>query len=291
MLITARSQRRRGARLPEARSSSRYQLLGDVKNAVEEMRKLADTYGGRSAWAKANKDRPKTVQHARTMAEELIRTLAKTLHAEAQHNEKTTKVVDKERYARAAEAYQFYLANFPDASDAVELRYLRADILYFKLQKYDDAGREYLAVGKTTAGRQVPQGRAAAGDDVVREAAQADRRRGRRRQARDHRQRSPVRRGGRRLRHAVPEGQGDRHRHLQERAVLLRLRRLRRGDQALRPDRRALSRRSPTPARPATRSSRRWARPRTTRTSRAGRGASRRPRPSRRRTSRRAWTS
>ncbi len=127
-----------------------YQLLGDVRTAVVEMRKLADTYHGRSTWANANKDRPKTVQHARAMAEELIRNLAKSMHAEAQQNEKTTKVVDKERYARAAEAYQFYLANFSDASDAVELRYLRADILNFKLQKYDEAGREYLAVAKTT---------------------------------------------------------------------------------------------------------------------------------------------
>jgi cellulose synthase operon protein C len=126
-----------------------YQLLGDVRTAVAEMRKLAATYGGRSAWAAANKDRPKAVEHARTLAEGLIRTLAKTMHAEAQQNEKTTKVVDKERYARAAESYEFYIANFPDAADAVELRYLRADILYFKLGKYEEAGREYLAVGKS----------------------------------------------------------------------------------------------------------------------------------------------
>src|SRR5579863_5216564 len=126
-----------------------YQLMGDIKTAVAEMRKLASDYGGRSAWAAANKDRPKTVEHARTMAEGLIRNLAKTMHAEAQATEKTTKVVDKDRYARAAEAYQFYLANFPEAPDAAELRYLRADILYFKLGKYEDAGREYLAVGKT----------------------------------------------------------------------------------------------------------------------------------------------
>jgi TolA-binding protein len=126
-----------------------YQLLGDVKTAVAEMRKLASTYGGRSAWAAANKDRPKAVEHARTMAEELIRNLAKTMHADAQRNEKATKVVDKERYARAAEAYLFYLQNFPDAADAVELRYLRADILYFKLARYDEAGRDYLAVGKS----------------------------------------------------------------------------------------------------------------------------------------------
>src|SRR5215831_429957 len=126
-----------------------YQLLGDVNTAVAEMRKLAANYGGRSAWATANKDRPKAVEHARTLSEGLIRTLAKTMHAEAQANEKTTKVVDKVRYARAAEAYEFYLANFSDASDAVELRYLRADILYFKLGKYEDAGREYLLVGKS----------------------------------------------------------------------------------------------------------------------------------------------
>jgi cellulose synthase operon protein C len=126
-----------------------YQLMGDTKGAVVEMRKLASDYGPRSPWAAANRDRPNTVAHARTMAEALIRNLAKTMHGEAQQNEKTTKVVDRDRYARAAEAYEFYLANFPDAPDAAELRYLRADILYFKLGKYEDAGREYLAVGKT----------------------------------------------------------------------------------------------------------------------------------------------
>jgi len=126
-----------------------YQLLGDTKTAVAEMRKMASDYGAKSAWAAANKDRPKAVAHARTMAEELIRNLAKTMHAEAQQNEKTTKVVDKDRYSRAAEAYAFYLQNFPDAGDAVELRYLRADILYFKLGRYEEAGRDYLAVGKS----------------------------------------------------------------------------------------------------------------------------------------------
>jgi tetratricopeptide (TPR) repeat protein len=125
------------------------QLMGDIKSAVAEMRKLANSYGTNSAWAKANQDRPKALEHARTMAEELIRTLAKTMHADAQQNEKASRVVDKDRYARAAETYQFYLASFPDATDAVELRYLRADILYFKLQRYDEAGREYVAVGKS----------------------------------------------------------------------------------------------------------------------------------------------
>ena len=125
------------------------QLLGDPAGAVAEMRKLASTYGPHSPWAAANKDRPNAIAHARQIAEEQIRTLAKTLHAEAQANEKQNKVVDKERYARAAEAYGFYLSTFGDAADATELRYLRADILYFKLGRLSEAGDEYLAVGRT----------------------------------------------------------------------------------------------------------------------------------------------
>ncbi|MEO8212714.1 MAG: tetratricopeptide repeat protein [Myxococcales bacterium] len=125
------------------------QLLGDDGGAVLEMRKLATDYGPRSAWAAANKDRPNALAHARQLAEEQIRSLAKTLHAEAQNNEKQNKVLDKGRYARAAEAYEFYLTSFPDARDSVELRYLRADVLYFKLGRLADAGNEYLLVGKT----------------------------------------------------------------------------------------------------------------------------------------------
>jgi TolA-binding protein len=124
------------------------QLMGDPAGAVAEMRRLATNYGPRSPWAAANKDRPKAIEHARQIAEEQIRTLAKTLHAEAQSNEKQNKVVDKERYLRAAEAYGFYLANFSDAADSTELRYLRADILYFKLGRLAEAGDEYLSVGR-----------------------------------------------------------------------------------------------------------------------------------------------
>jgi hypothetical protein len=136
------------------------------------------------------------------------------------------------RYARAAESYEFYrqpptrrtppscATCAPTSStQAGQIRRRRARV----------PGRRQVA-----AGEQVPQGRAAAGDGRVREGAQAG-------QARDHRQRPPVRRGRRPVRGVVPEGQGDRHRHLQERSVLLRLRRLRRGGQTLRPDRRALS--------------------------------------------------
>ena len=221
-----------------------YQLLGDIKTAVAEMRKLASDYGARSPWATANKDRPKTVEHARTMAEGLIRNLAKTMHAEAQQNEKATKVVDKDRYAQRRRGLPVLSGQLPRRA-----RRRRAALPARRhplLQARQVRGRRPRVPGgrQDPTGRQVPQGRAPAGDGRVRKGPQADRQqRLGRRQARDHRQRPPVRRSGRPLRDAVPQRQGDRHRHLQERPVLLRLRRLRRGGQALRPDRRALPRR------------------------------------------------
>ncbi len=126
-----------------------YQAMGRGDRAAAEMRKMAVDYGPKSPWAKANFDHPEAIVRARAVNEELIRTQAKGLHAQAQRNEKESRVVDKERYGHAADAYAFYLQQFPDATDAAELRYLRADILYFKLHDLRAAGSEYLEVGKS----------------------------------------------------------------------------------------------------------------------------------------------
>src|SRR5262249_46119775 len=126
-----------------------YELLGDSGQAIAQVRKLAEDYGPQSAWAKANADRPNTVKHARALAEERLRTLAKTLHSDAQRNEKESRTIDRGKYERAAEAYQFYLKQFPDAKDGVELRVLRGAILYFRLKSLAPAGAEDLAVGRS----------------------------------------------------------------------------------------------------------------------------------------------
>lgn len=126
-----------------------FQALGKNDRAAAEMRRLATQYGPNSEWAKANADHPKTLERTRARAEEFVRTHVKRLHALAQRNEKESKVVDKELYAQAAEGYGFYLEQFPGAKDAVELRYYRADILFFKLQRYKEAGTDYLSVGKS----------------------------------------------------------------------------------------------------------------------------------------------
>src|SRR5678809_1451730 len=54
-----------------------------------------------------------------------------------------------EPYNQSVAGYQLYLSGFGDRPDAVEIRYYRAQILYFKLGRLEEAGDEFLAVGKT----------------------------------------------------------------------------------------------------------------------------------------------
>ena len=118
------------------------------KEAVAELRRLAETYGPGSDWAKAQQN-PQTVEHAHKLAADMLREVAKGLHADAQHNEQQQHGhIDVDRYARAADAYSYYLAHFPSDADAVEVHYLLGDIYFFKLKKYEEAGDQYLAVGK-----------------------------------------------------------------------------------------------------------------------------------------------
>ena len=119
------------------------------KEAIKELRRLAETYGPGSDWAKAQQS-PQAVEHAHKVAADMLREVAKELHADAQHNEQQQHGhIDVDRYARAADAYSYYLTHFPNDKDSVEVHYLLGDIYFFKLKKYEDAGDQYLAVGKT----------------------------------------------------------------------------------------------------------------------------------------------
>jgi cellulose synthase operon protein C len=125
-----------------------YREMDENKEAVREMRKLAETYGPESDWAKAVKDKA-AVKKAHELAAQLLREVAKQLHAEAQRIEQQQKYVDPNRYARAADAYAYYLSKFGGDPDAVEAHYLLGDIYFFKLKKYEEAGDEYLRVGQS----------------------------------------------------------------------------------------------------------------------------------------------
>ncbi|MBX3157408.1 MAG: tetratricopeptide repeat protein [Deltaproteobacteria bacterium] len=145
---------------PESIKSAEYQrdIVQNWVTAVipdkaqDEIKVLLANFGPRSAWAKAQRNR-EALSRSLATTEELVRSTAKNIHAEAQRREKADKKVDVPLYTMAAGAYADYLTAFGNqkasAEFAIELRFYRADILYFKLGKLEEAGDEYLAVGKS----------------------------------------------------------------------------------------------------------------------------------------------
>jgi tetratricopeptide (TPR) repeat protein len=124
----------------------------DVDRAQEEIKVLLDRFGPGTAWAKQQRNRD-GVARSLALTEELVRSTAVGVHGEAQRREKADKRPDVALYTRAAAAYEQYLAAFGGAKTAtpkaIEIRYYRADILYFKLNRTEQAGDEYLAVGRS----------------------------------------------------------------------------------------------------------------------------------------------
>ncbi len=131
--------------------------------AIEQVKKMVAAYGPKSEWAKANRDSP-ALKRSLAATDKLAMEIAKNLHADAQDEEKASAgkrpPPPKEcpdnpprnlaMYELAARAYDAYLDGFPDGANAQEVRFLRADILFFKMGKHEPAGDEYLAVGKTS---------------------------------------------------------------------------------------------------------------------------------------------
>ena len=147
----ARSQRRRRARLRRARSSSAYQLLGDTKT-----RRRRDAQAGRRLRRAQRLGQPPTriarrpSQHARTMAEELIRNLAKT-HARRGAAERED---DQGRRQGALRARRRGVRLLPGRTSPTRptppsCATCAPTSSTSSCGKYEEAGREYLAVGKT----------------------------------------------------------------------------------------------------------------------------------------------
>ncbi len=122
----------------------------DRDQAMKEIQSLVDNYGPKSDWAKSNKRRKARVRRHQRRTEKLVRTVAKSFHAEAQLNQRRRRTPNLAMYKRAATTYDYYLRHFDDDNNAVEVRFLRAEILFFKLQTFEEAGDEYLAVGKSS---------------------------------------------------------------------------------------------------------------------------------------------
>jgi TolA-binding protein len=114
--------------------------------AVGAAKALVTGYGPGSPWAKAN--RAKVVEEVDAQIEDSVAGLAKRMHGDAQADEERRKKPDLKAYRRAADLYAFYLTRYAETGRAGELRFLRAEILYFKLGESEAAGDEYMVVGQ-----------------------------------------------------------------------------------------------------------------------------------------------
>jgi TolA-binding protein len=107
----------------------------------EELRRLAENYGPKSAWAAANAGDTVALERAAEIAESAMRTLVTDYHGEAQR----TKSI--ETYAIARDIYRDYLDLFPDSPRASELRFFYAEILW-ALGEFEAAGPQYAEVAR-----------------------------------------------------------------------------------------------------------------------------------------------
>ena len=134
------------------------------EKAMAEIRVLVEKYGAGSAWARANRGNKAQVKRVIAGTEALVRNLAKSFHADAQQLHKQRGQPDRQMYERAAETYAYYLSAFAKSEGAAEVRYLRAEILFFILagldlenerappadpKRLEEAGDEFLAVGRS----------------------------------------------------------------------------------------------------------------------------------------------
>ncbi|HEY8428042.1 MAG TPA: tetratricopeptide repeat protein [Sandaracinaceae bacterium] len=142
-------------RLPADERAPRWQLaiargraaMGENDAAVEALEQLAENYLEGSNWAQQQSD-PELLRETRDMIERAIRVRAMRSHDLAQrHNQRPL-------FERAEELYGIYLEHFPDSEQSYDIRFYRGEILFHRLQRWDEAGRMYLA-----AAQQNPSGR------------------------------------------------------------------------------------------------------------------------------------
>jgi len=113
-----------------------YDKLNKRDKVVSEMKNLVKEYGPQSEWAKANVEHTGAVGEASELAQSALSQLVQDYHQEALK----TKSVATYRLAR--DIYRDYLATFPKAEDAYNLRFLYAETLY-ALDEWQGAAEQY----------------------------------------------------------------------------------------------------------------------------------------------------
>jgi len=123
-----------------------YQKIGRKQDTLNEIKRLLDTYGKNSAWARANSADQDAITEATTYIEKALRTVAINNHNDAK--KLGTGRTAREAYSLAEKAYTVYLQEFPASKYSYDIRYAFGELLY-KLKKYDQAYDQYMKVVQT----------------------------------------------------------------------------------------------------------------------------------------------
>lgn len=122
-----------------------------TEDAFAERDRLAALYGPQSPWHRANQDDPEALAAAAELMENAIIQAATWHHARAQDLRTGGDDAEATReYALAAVAYDAYLEQYPDTPNAYDIRYNKAESLYYA-RRYADAAAAYEAVAALEA--------------------------------------------------------------------------------------------------------------------------------------------
>ena len=118
-----------------------YALMEDEAKTAAALTQLAEGYSAQSEWARQQGD-PTAVSDAQRLAQRSVQRQAVTWHGEGQEHG------DQDKLEGAAALYKVFLANFGDSDAAYEVEFYRAEILFHRLERFEEAGQAYLSAAK-----------------------------------------------------------------------------------------------------------------------------------------------
>ena len=120
-----------------------YQKIGRRTETQAEAKRLIETYGVGSRWARVNAGDKAAIQAATRIIEAQLRTL--TLYFFEDAKKLGAGSMARASYQIAGWGYAAYLKQFPDGRHTYEMRHGYGELLY-KLKKYKAAYSEYMKV-------------------------------------------------------------------------------------------------------------------------------------------------
>lgn len=109
-----------------------YEQLRDFDGATSAREKLVKNFSEGSGWYAANKDDTEAITNAEGLTEKSLYTAAIFRHQQAQAYKGQGRRDDASRsYLAAAQAYEKYLARFPDSKNSYDFEFFLAECLYY----------------------------------------------------------------------------------------------------------------------------------------------------------------